>query len=77
MVDGPKEFVHVLLFACPQCVNPIAATHTDSKRSLEDVDNRSFACECRCGWNGNFGGFKARRHWVEPWAEFGTASSGS
>lgn len=71
MDGGPQEFVHVLLFACPECAGPIVATERASERNLEEVDESSFPCRCFCGWNGTVGGLRARRHWVEPWVERG------
>lgn len=71
MDNTAKRFVHVLLFECPRCGGPIATTKTTDERNLEEVDEGSFACQCFCGWNGTIGGLKARKHWVEPWAEHG------
>ena len=60
-------FVHVLVFACPNCTRPLGVTHTANERNVEKVDGRSFDCRCQCQWEGKMFGANARRHWVEPW----------
>jgi hypothetical protein len=69
VADMPNRFVHVLLFACPQCAKPMASTQAVMERNLEKVDENSYRCECRCGWSGVMSGLSARKHWVEPWDE--------
>jgi hypothetical protein len=67
MDDMAKRFVHVLLFSCPNCERPIAATQMAVERNLEEVDESSFAWKGLCGGGGNIEGLKAHKHWVEPW----------
>ncbi len=67
MTDFAPSFVHVLLFQCPSCSNPVSAHKLAPHRSLEEADGSAFPLECNCGWSGEMVGLRARRHWVEPW----------
>ena len=62
-----EQFVHILLFQCPGCRNPVSSTVTTSERNPEETDARSFVLNCSCGWMGTQMGLNARRHWVEIW----------
>lgn len=66
-MNQQESFVHILLFRCPQCSNPVAAAISTEERNLEQTDGRAFAVRCSCGWNGHREGTDAKRHWVEPW----------
>lgn len=62
-------FLHLLIFQCPQCGNPMSAWTLSAMRNLEEVDGSTFALQCGCGWTENWLGAKAKRHWVEPWPD--------
>lgn len=60
-------FVHVLLFECPQCGNPLSVHRLTDEGSLEQIDGSSFDLSCDCTWKGTRPGMRARKHWVESW----------
>lgn len=68
MNRGAESFVHILLFQCPSCLNPLSSAVATNERNPEETDARSFALACTCGWNGNQMGLRAKRRWVETWA---------
>jgi len=68
MIRSSDSFVHILLFQCPRCSDPVSSAVTTSERNPEETDVRSFALRCPCGWIGTQMGVSARRHWVELWA---------
>jgi len=61
-------FVHVLLFECPKCADPISAHLVARDSNMEPVDGSNFDLQCSCNWTGQQLGIRARRHWVEPWS---------
>jgi hypothetical protein len=62
-----EQYAHVLLFACPQCDRPLAATCVSAKKNLEIAEAKWFTNHCHCGWAGDIAGVTAIRHWVLPW----------
>jgi len=62
-----EPFVHVLLFQCPTCGNPISSAIATNERNLEETDARPFNLACPCGWTGNQLGVLAKGHWVNIW----------
>jgi len=67
MNKGAEQFVHILLFQCPSCANPMSSAIATRERNSEETDSRSFVLHCDCGWDGTQRGFSAKRHWVELW----------
>lgn len=67
MNRGTESFVHILLFQCPTCTNPLSSAIATSERNPEETDARSFVLRCDCGWIGTQMGLLAKRHWVEGW----------
>ena len=65
--DPTKSYVHVLLFACPDCKRPLVSAAQHALRSPEEIDLRVFPLTCFCGWTGSAEGLFARRHWVDDW----------
>jgi hypothetical protein len=61
------RFVHVLLFQCPTCRQPITTSQPSTAQNTEDIDAAKFAISCECGWNGASPAVQAKRHWVAPW----------
>ena len=62
-----EQYVHVLLFACPECDRPVTACCVSEKRNLEIGDASWFRPHCYCGWTGDVAGVTALKHWVETW----------
>jgi hypothetical protein len=62
-----EPFVHILLFQCPTCTNPMSSVIATKERNPEETDARSFDLRCDCGWIGAQMGLMAKRHWVEAW----------
>jgi hypothetical protein len=62
-----KHFVHMLLFQCPQCGEPIAAAKSTLHRSLENVDASEMELTCNCLWTGKILGMEAKRHIILNW----------
>jgi len=67
MNDRPESFVHVLLFQCQQCGEPLAKALQSVERSLEEADATSCNLRCACGWSDNLLGVLALKHWVAAW----------
>jgi hypothetical protein len=67
MNQGSEPFVHVLLFRCPGCSDPVSTAIATIERNPEEADARSFVLHCNCGWSGTQMGLMAKRHWVEVW----------
>jgi hypothetical protein len=63
-----EQFVHVFLFRCPSCAEPMSSTIATGERNPEETDAQSFALQCDCGWAGARVGLLAKRHWVEGWS---------
>ena len=61
------SFAHVLLFACPQCGNPLASACASLEKNLEVADAHWFNPDCPCGWTGPVIGVEAVKHWIETW----------
>ena len=68
MAHPEMAFVHVLLFECPECGNPLSAHKMAQDGNLEQVDGSSFDLKCACSWKGARPGIRARKHWVEAWS---------
>jgi hypothetical protein len=51
-----EELMHVLVFRCPKCSRPLAASCISDKRTLETADAHLFNPHCHCGWDGKPGG---------------------
>jgi hypothetical protein len=62
-----EPFVHILLFQCPTCGNPVSSAIATAERNPEDTDARTFSLRCDCGWLGAQTGILAKRHWIETW----------
>jgi hypothetical protein len=68
-METTPQYAHVLLFACPKCMRPLATACSSKARNLEIADGHFFAPHCRCGWSGSVLGVEAVKHWVESWSE--------
>ena len=66
-MESRAEYLHVLIFACQQCFQPLPVAELYVARSIEDKDSEVFTLACDCGWKGEMRGFQARCHWVADW----------
>jgi hypothetical protein len=67
MQKATETYSHVLLFACPQCGNPLASACASTNKNLEVADAHWFNPHCHWGCTGSVIGVQAVKHWVEPW----------
>ncbi len=64
------QFVHTLLFACPDCRSPIVICRVMSEKNQEELDGESLPILCgQCGCSSETTGITAKRHYVEEWDE--------
>lgn len=61
------EYLHVLIFECAGCSQPLSSVRVTEFRNLEPTDGELFSLKCPCGWEADVRGFEARRHWVTEW----------
>jgi len=67
MTQGAEEFVHVLLFGCQECSQPLTIAIVNKEQNTEGIDVGSYTVRCSCGSTGNQIGARAKRHWVSAW----------
>jgi hypothetical protein len=67
MSSDLEPFVHILLFQCRKCGEPVVATAKSGDRNLEWLDGDSFELRCECGWTDRLLGILALKHWVAAW----------
>ena len=68
MDRGEESFVHVFLFECGGCGNPLAAACVSAAQNIEQIDTRCFSLKCSvCGWSGEPAGAAAKKRWVDSW----------
>jgi hypothetical protein len=74
-MDGKEgrhaAFVHLLLYRCQECEQPLATCIMSAERNLERIDGTSFTIVCKCGWSKSLLGMQAIRHWLAPWSNEG------
>jgi len=61
------KYIHLLLFRCSRCNEPLAISVTSEEANLERIDGEAFDVECNCGWFRNSLGAEAVSHLVTPW----------
>jgi hypothetical protein len=61
------RYVHVLLFRCKQCSEPLTIPVKSTVATLEEIDAENFDLECKCGWSQKLFGLEATRHWSVRW----------
>jgi hypothetical protein len=61
------DSLHILVFACPECAEPVVITELTTATNLEPVDATMYKLNCNCSWQGERFGATAKRHIVEPW----------
>jgi hypothetical protein len=63
------RYVHILLFACPDCNLPISISRFSNEKNLETVDAEQLDITCSyCEKSSNVTAVTAKRHYVEEWA---------
>jgi hypothetical protein len=63
-----SQFVHTLLFACPDCKLPVAVSHLSNARTLEPVDAQTITIACAyCKSSHDVLAATARKHFVDTW----------
>lgn len=61
-------YAHTLVFACPDCNQPIAVSHLTEERNLESVDGQMLYILCsHCNSSAEVLGATAKRHLVQRW----------
>ena len=60
-------YVHVFLFRCKHCNEPIALSVKSIQANLEKTSSGTFDVECKCGWSQTLFGVQAVTHWVATW----------
>ena len=68
MENDPSTFLHVLVFQCSECGQPVLQWVLTEYRSVEEIDGRTYTPKCSCGWSDRRLGAEARRHMVAPWS---------
>ena len=63
-------YLHLLVFQCPQCGDPISIPKLSEVRSLEQADGSTYMLTCSCGYAREALGIQARHHCVELWRPF-------
>jgi hypothetical protein len=61
-----KPFVHLMLFQCPRCGDPISTTLATPDHGLEEIDLSEIKLTCHCRWTGKLFGVNAKSHIVVP-----------
>ena len=68
MQQRAGSFVHVLLFACAHCGDPVPSAIKTDESNVDQVDIRTLSIRCgNRGWSGKLMGTEAKRHWVGQW----------
>lgn len=61
-------YLHVLVYECPECNQPIAISHLNEERNLESVDGRKFRISCpACSSSAEVLAATAKSHSVQRW----------
>lgn len=73
------RYAHTLLFVCPDCNSPIAASKISYSKSLEEIDGQHVWVKCDyCEQTSQLLAVTAKTHWVTEWgdveAELGESS---
>jgi hypothetical protein len=61
------NYVHTLLFECPDCNLPVAISHMSSHGSLESVDADTLEIKCHYCGTSEVVAVMAKRHYVDAW----------
>lgn len=62
------RYVHILLFACPDCDLPVSISRVSKEKNLETVDAEPLQIKCSyCDKSSHLTAVLAKRHYVEEW----------
>jgi uncharacterized protein YlaI len=62
------QYVHTLLFVCPECKSPVAINRVTKEKNLEMVDAARLRIKCSfCGKSSDVIAVTAKRHYLEEW----------
>jgi aspartate carbamoyltransferase regulatory subunit len=62
------RYVHILLFACPDCNLPVSISRVSNEKNLETVDAERLHIKCSyCEKPSDVTVVTAKRHYVEEW----------
>jgi transcription elongation factor Elf1 len=70
MMDAMNKakYVHMLLFACPECNLPVAISRVSNEKNLEKIDSEFLHIICSyCGKSSDVTAVAAKAHFVEEW----------
>ena len=63
------QYVHILLFMCPECYLPVVISRVSREKTLEVLDAESLQITCSyCCKVSDVSAVTARKHFVEDWA---------
>jgi aspartate carbamoyltransferase regulatory subunit len=64
----PVRYVHILLFACPDCSLPISISRVSNEKNFETVDTEHLHITCSyCEKSSDVTALAAKRHYVDEW----------
>ena len=63
------SFVHLLLFRCAECDEPLLVTATSDSEHPGQAEDAAYDVRCACGWLKRFLGLEAMRHYAVPWTD--------
>jgi RNase P subunit RPR2 len=62
------QYLHTLIFACPNCYQPVAFTQISPHKRLEDLAAEILTIQClKCGAVSKVQGSTATHGYVGPW----------
>jgi len=68
-VVTPTQYVHLLLFGCPECSSPVAISRVCDEKNLEGVDAELLRIRCSyCDKSSDVIAATAKRHYVADWS---------
>jgi hypothetical protein len=71
-METTHQYAHVLSFACPKCMRPLATACNSKARNLD-----FFESHCRCGWSGSVLDGDSVKDWVESWSDKAPVGEGT
>jgi hypothetical protein len=67
MYEKSPAYVHLLLYQCQRCDEPIAISVKSDEANPEGVDGDLIDVPCKCGSVNKSFGAEAKCHWVASW----------
>ncbi len=56
-------YVHLLLYQCQECAEPVALAVKSDEANLERIDGDFNEVQCKCGWFKKLLGVEAKSHY--------------